>query len=165
MTDLIPILRALIRDELQNLKLGEIGVVTAIFPHAKGDTHNYECSLKLRDGDLELRKVPMCTPHIGMSSTPRIGDLVLVTYINGDTNNPVVIGRLYSDTSPPPDHEEKAWHVQSPYQDQTHMTLAADGAVKLAAGKTTLTMKKDGIIEINGEAALEIKVSGDATVS
>lgn len=160
MSELIPILRALIRDEMANLRLGEIGVVTAVFPHAEGDAHNYECSLKLRDGDLELRRVPMCTPHIGMSSAPRVGDLVLVTYIHGDTNNPVVIGRLYSDTSPPPVHEDKAWHVESPYQDKTSITLAADGAVQVTAGKTTLTMKKDGEVEIAGEAALKIKVKG-----
>lgn len=160
MSQLVPLLRALIRDEMASLRLGEVGVVSAIFPHAKGDNANYECSLKLRDSGLELTQVPMCTPHIGMASTPRVGDLVLVTYINGDSNNPVVIGRLHSDKAPPPDHAEGAWHVESPYQGQTSLTLAADGAVQVKAGKTTLTLKHDGAVEIVGEAVLDLKVKG-----
>lgn len=160
MSDLIPVLRALIRDELRQLQLGEIGVVTAIFPHSPGDTHNYECSLRLRDGTLELRQVPMCTPHIGQASAPRVGDLVLVTYLHGDPNQPVVLGRLYSDEAPPPPHAEGAWHVSSPYTGQTSLTLAADGTVRLKSGETTVTMFQGGDIEIESAKDLKVNVKG-----
>lgn len=182
MSELIPLLRALIRDELRALQLGEIGVVTQVYPHGDdSDAANYECSVRVKNSTLELRQVPICTPHIGMVSTPRVGDLVVVTYLQGDPNAPIIIGRLYSDESRPPVHAEKAWHVESPLQDTTSLTLAADGAVKVKAGDTTLTLLKSGDVEINSAAALkvqvkgeiqiqgsssaEIKVEGDATIS
>lgn len=180
MSQLIPLLRALIRDEMASLRLGEIGLVTAVSPHKEGDSANYECSLRLRDGEVELKNVPMCTPHIGMASAPRVGDLVLVTYVHGDSNNPVIIGRLYSDQAPPPEHAEGAWRVESPYQGETSLTLTADGAVEVKAGETTLVLRKGGdvalcsagalklqvkgAIQIEGEADAEIKISGSATV-
>lgn len=182
MSELVPLLRALIQDELRSLQLGDIGVVTQVFPHAdEGDAANYECSVKLRNRELELRKVPMCTPHIGMASVPRVGELVLVTYVHGDPNQPIIIGRLYSDEVRPPVHAEKAWHVESPLQAKTSLTLTAEGAVHIQAGDTTLLLNKSGDVELKsagalklkvagevhleGDAAAEIKVSGDATVS
>ena len=57
MTELMHILRALVRDELRSLRLGDVGVITSIFPHAEGDTHNYEVNVKLRDAERELRQL------------------------------------------------------------------------------------------------------------
>ena len=40
--------------------------------------------MKLREGELELRKVPIATPHVGMVSAPAVGDLVMLTYVGGE---------------------------------------------------------------------------------
>ena len=114
MTDVVTLMRALIREELRALRLGDLGVVTSVFPHADGDAHNYECNVRLREGELELRKVPIATPHIGLVSTPRVGDLVLLSYVGGDPNRPIVAGRLYSEQAPPP------VHAANNRQDDTH---------------------------------------------
>ncbi len=164
MSALLETIRALIRDELKTLRLGDIAIVTSVFPHEEGDDNNYEVSVKLRESDLELRQVPMCTPHIGMVSAPAVGELVLVTYVGGDANRPIVVGRLYSDEHPPPAHKEKAWVVESPLKGPARLTLTEEGDVVAVAGKTTLTLKKDGDVEITGEAALTITVKGDASV-
>jgi hypothetical protein len=37
--------------------------------------------VQLREGGLELRKVPIATPHVGMASAPQVGDLVLLNYV------------------------------------------------------------------------------------
>jgi hypothetical protein len=161
MSDLIHILRAVIRDELKTLRLGDIGVVTAAMPHADGDTHNYECNVKLRELDLELRNVPIATPHIGMASAPRENDLVFVSYVGGDPNRPVVVGRLYSDKASPPIHAEKEWRVESPLAGETSLAIDKDGSVVIKAGDNLITIKKSDTIEITAAADLKIEVKGN----
>lgn len=161
MSDIMHILRAVIRDELKALRLGDIAVVTSTMPHEDGDAHNYECSVKLRELDLELRNVPMATPHIGMASAPRVGDLVYVSYVGGDPNRPIVVGRLYSDKANPPVHAEGEWRVESPLAGETSLTLDKDGAVVIKAGDNRITIKKSDLIEIQAAADLKIEVKGN----
>jgi hypothetical protein len=164
MSDLMHILRAVIREELRALRLGDVAVVTATMPHADGDTHNYECNVKLRELDLELRNVPMATPHVGMVSAPREGDLVLLSYVGGDPNRPIVVGRLYSDKAGPPVHEADEWRVESPLQGKTSIAIDKDHSVVITAGKNTITVKQDDAIEISGEADLKLEVKGDVQI-
>ncbi|MFC1747177.1 phage baseplate assembly protein V [Pseudomonadota bacterium] len=160
--EIIDIIRAVVRDELKSLRLGDIAIVTSAFAHSGDeDGNNYECSVKLRDSELELRKVPMATAHIGMVSAPNVGDLVLVSYVGGDPNRPIIVGRLYSDESNPPLHEVDEWRVESPYQGETSLALDKEGSVVLSAGKNTITIKKDDLIEIKGEADLTLEVKGN----
>jgi hypothetical protein len=77
--------------------------VTSVFPHStESDKDNYECNVKLRDKEVELRKVPVLISHIGFANIPHVGDLVLLSFINGDINSPIIIGRLYNDEDRPP---------------------------------------------------------------
>lgn len=161
MSDLVHILRALVRDELKALRLGDIGVVTAAMPHEDGDTHNYECNVKLRELGLELRNVPMATPHIGMASAPRENDLVYVSYVGGDPNRPIVVGRLYSDKASPPVHAEAEWRVESPLAGETSLAIDKDGSVIVTAGDNVITIKKSDLIEIKAAADLKIEVKGN----
>lgn len=160
MNDPVSIIRTIVRDELKSLRLGDLAVVTSIFPHAEGDANNYECSVKLRESDLELKKVPMATSHIGMASTPRVGDLVLVSYVGANPNHPIIVGRLYNDKANPPEHEENEWRVQAPFEGDTEIAIDKEESICLTAGKTTITVKKDDVIQIAGEADLEIEVKG-----
>lgn len=161
MTDLVDIIRAIVRDELKTLRLGDLGVVTSVFPHADGDTHNHECSVQLRESELELRKVPITTPHVGMVSTPRVGDLVLISYVGGDPNRPIVVGRLYSDEANPPSHEENEFVLEAPYADETSIKIDKEQSVIVTTGKNVITVEKDGNITIAGEADMAIKVAGN----
>lgn len=45
---------------------------------------------------------PVAGPSHGMIFLPRIGDEVLVSFIQGDPNQPVIIGSLYNNTALPP---------------------------------------------------------------
>ena len=165
MTDLVDIIRAIVRDELQTLRLGDLGVVTSVFPHAEGDTHNHECNVQLRESELELRKVPIATPHVGLVSAPRVGDLVLVSYVAGDPNRPIVVGRLYSDEANPPEHEEHEFVLEAPYADETSIKIDAEQSVIVTTGKNVVTIEKDGNIVVAGEADLQLTVSGNVELS
>lgn len=164
MSDLMHVLRAVIREELKALRLGDIAVVTATMPHADGDAHNYECNVKLREQDLELRNVPITTPHVGMVSAPREGDLVLISYVGGDPNRPIVVGRLYSDKSGPPIHAADEWRVETPLKGKTSLAIDKDQSVVITAGKNIITIKQDDAIEISGEADLKLEVKGDVQI-
>ncbi|WP_309897337.1 phage baseplate assembly protein V [Archangium sp.] len=161
MSDLVTIIRAIVRDELASLRLGDIGVVTSSFPHAEGDENNHECNVQLRESGLELRRVPIATPHVGMASAPRAGELVLISYVGGDPNRPIVVGRLYSDEVNPPVHAADEWRVVSPPGGTTSIAIDADQSVVLSAGETVLTLKQDDVITIQGKADLTIEVDGN----
>ncbi|WPB72665.1 phage baseplate assembly protein V [Archangium violaceum] len=164
MSDLVTIIRAIIREELKSLRLGDVGVVTSAFPHAEGDAHNHECNVKLRECELELRNVPIATSHIGMVSAPNPGDLVLISYVNGDPQRPIVVGRLYSDERNPPVHAADEWRVESPLQGKTSLAIDKDQSVVVTAGKTILTLKQDDVVSIQGPSDLKIEVDGNVQV-
>lgn len=164
MSDLVDIIRAIVRDELQTLRLGDLGVVTSTFAHAEGDEHNHECNVKLRESDLELRKVPISTPHIGMVSMPRVGDLVLLSYVGGDPNRPIVIGRLYSDRANPPVHEDDEFVLEAPYAAKTSIKIDRQQSVIITTGTNIVTIEKDGVIEVSGAGDLDIKVVGNVNL-
>jgi phage baseplate assembly protein gpV len=164
MADLVNIIRAIVRDELRALRLGDVGVVTSAFPHEDGDAHNYECNVRLREGELELRKVPICTPHLGMASAPAVGDLVLVSYVGGDANRPIVVGRLYSADKHPPVHAEHEWRVESPLAGETSIAIDKDASVVITAGDTVVTVKKSDSVELRSPADLKIEVDGNVAV-
>jgi phage baseplate assembly protein gpV len=159
MNDPVAIIRAIIKEELRGLRLGDIAVVTSVFPHTdESDANNYECNVKLRESNLELRKVPIATPHIGCVSTPQVDDLVLLSYVGGDPNRAVVVGRLYSDKARPPVHDEKEWRVEAPFKGKTSLAIGKDGALELTAGKTRIVLHEDDKIEIFANAELTIEV-------
>ena len=161
MSDAAAAIRAIVRDELAALRLPDIAVVTSVFAHTGDDDgHNHECNVQLREGSLELRKVPIATPHVGMVSAPQVGDLVLLAYVGGDPNRAVVVGRLYSEKANPPKHEENEWRVESPLAGASSIAIDKDESVVVTAGKTIVTVKKDGDIEVAGEADLKIDVKG-----
>lgn len=169
MSDIVTIIRAIVRDELKALRLGDIGVVTSAFPHAGGDAHNHECNVRLREaggeGALELRRVPIATPHVGMVSAPQVGDLVLISYVQADPNRPIVVGRLYSDERNPPEHKAAGWRVESPLGGASSLAIEEDESVVVSAGDTTITLKRDDSVEIRAPKHLDVKVDGDVALT
>jgi phage baseplate assembly protein V len=163
-SELISILRAIVRDELRSLRLGDLAVVSAVSPHSdEGDAHNHECDVKLREGGLELKRVPLATPHVGMASAPRVGELVLLSYVGGDPNRPIVVGRLYSDEARPPKHKADEWRVEAT-PGGTSLAIDQEGSAILTAGKTLLTLKKDGTVELQGNEDLKLQVQGNVSL-
>src|SRR6476469_2565259 len=103
MNTIIEVIRRVAEAEVKKMHFMELGVVTSVFPHStQSDKDNYECNIRLKDKDVELRKVPVATQHVGLSNILHVNDLVLVSFINCDINSPVIVGRLYNDEDRPP---------------------------------------------------------------
>jgi phage baseplate assembly protein gpV len=165
MSELVEIIQKIVQHELSKIRIGELGVVTSIFPHAdEGDKDNYECNVKLKNSDLELRKVPIATNHIGTAAVPNVDDLVLVSFVGGDINQPIIIGRLYNDQDRPPVNNEKEYILEAPYKGAASFKIDKDESIILSAGETTVTLKKDGDLLVNSKAKANITVEGDAAM-
>jgi len=174
---MIEVIRKIIEDEISKLHIAELGEVTSIFPHSSGsDKENYECNVRLKYKDLELRRVPVATQHIGLANIPNIGELVLVTFLNGNINAPVVIGRLYTDEDRPPTNKEEEIIYIPPYSEASdlrriHMEFPGgiilsikDDEVSVETGKTTLKLNRDGDINIESNAKVNLKTAGDLNI-
>ena len=94
--------------EAEKLHLPAYGVVESVNIHeSDGDGVGYTCGVTLPSrGGIKISNVPITTSFMGMVNVPKIGDCVLITYINGDFELPVIIGSLYSKERTPPLFED-----------------------------------------------------------
>jgi uncharacterized protein involved in type VI secretion and phage assembly len=168
-----------------------LGVVQEQHPHAgEGDTDNYACTVALRNSGIVLKRVPVATPRIGTASIPAVGDLVLVQFVGGDVNAPVITGSLYNDEDRPPVSDDgkavihlplgaaddEAVHVELVSGDARSLQITLGKSLKLALqdddpvvsldvgdGKAKLTIASDGATSVEAKGALSVK--GDADIS
>jgi uncharacterized protein involved in type VI secretion and phage assembly len=180
-------IQRIVREELAQVRPSELAVVQEQHPHASdaGDD-NYACSVKLRDSELVLREVPVATGQIGVASIPAVGELVLVEFVGGDVNAPVIVGRLYNDEDRPPANDDGKAVLHLPAgagdSDAVHLELTSGGgrsillrlgsgleltlqdddpAVKIdvGGGSATLENAKDGALSVQSNGKLELKAT------
>ena len=152
---LIEIIRRVVREERARDRGSLLGVVTAVFPHsAADDANNYEVNVRLKHEDLELRRVPVAVGHVGIAAPPRPQDLVLVAFVNGDLNQPVITGRFYHADDRPPLHREEEIVFEQRVPDGTlnHLRFTDDGTIYL---QRDVTKPED-----NSEAKATIRIDG-----
>jgi len=174
---IVETIKGIAQKELEKFHLPELGVVTSIFPHSSAsDKDNYECNVRLKNADVELRKVPIATQCIGLVGIPRVGDLVLLAFINGDINAPIVIGRLYNDEDRPPLNNAEEVVYIPPYARNPNvrriylefpegMTFRiTDDEVDVNAGETKVIIQRNGDVIIESKANINVKAEGDTTL-
>jgi hypothetical protein len=160
---IVEIIRSVVLEELARNRGSLLGVVTTVYPHgAEDDENNYEANVRLKHEDLELSRVPIAIGHVGVAAPPRAGDLVLVQFLNGDSNQPLVTGRFYHADERPPLHKEDEILFEHRVADGTinHLRFADDGSIFL---QRDVTKPED-----NSEAKASVKVdgpSGDIEIS
>lgn len=177
--DIVAMLRQIIQAELVRQIPSHLGVVEAVESHSDpSDTVNYGCDVRLRGRDLVLPGVPIATGHLGTAATPAVGDLVLVHFVGGDPDQPVIGGRLYSDSIRPPvyDQGEIVTHLPPDAAASDRVEIAVKGGREGARCwslslpsevKLTVTDKKVEItagkmsVTVNGEdGEITMKTSG-----
>jgi uncharacterized protein involved in type VI secretion and phage assembly len=176
MSGMVEVIRKIVEAEIRKIHVAELGVVTSIFPHASdSDKDNYECNVKLKNTGLELQKVPVATQHIGLAHIPKVDEMVLVTFLNGDINAPIIIGRMYTAEDRPPANDGEEIIYIPPYSENAdlrrlHMELPSgiilsvtDDILNVEAGKTTLKINRDGDIEVESNEKVSITASGEMT--
>lgn len=173
MEGVVGVMRRVAEQETRRILTTELGVVTAVFPHQdEGDADNYQCSVQLKgkllpDGArMELRRVPVATPYLGFAAIPGVGDLVLVQFIGGDVNAPVITGRLYDDEVRPPPNLPDELLVRHRADGGGSIRIDAEGRIVLASanGENTLALDDQAITLSNEKFSLTIDFSGEKIV-
>jgi phage baseplate assembly protein gpV len=171
MDSIVGVMQKIAQAEVQKIYTTELGIVTAVFPHATtDDKDNYQCSVKLKNyqqpngKDFELRKVPVMTPHLGLVNIPNVGDLVLINFLSGNINAPVIIGRLYNDEDQPPINQEKEFVLQHNHQNGGSLKIDQAGVVTVNSknGKNIVTIKDEeiSIAVDNGSCKITVENGG-----
>jgi uncharacterized protein involved in type VI secretion and phage assembly len=194
MGTIVDTIQAIIRQEMARVRVADLGVVEAVRSHAgAGDNDNYGCDVRLKNSNLLLKRVPIATQHVGSVAAPTVGDLVLLTYDKGDVNQPVLIGRLYSDGARPPVNETGQILTRLPLDqggDDTLVSLlrnvggersaklelapkvkvlADDGSIHATAGKNEVAIEQPGgsggtVTVTAGRSTITLNQDGDITV-
>ena len=176
MSDLINVLRAIITDELSRRSYPQLGTVTSLFAHESGSSDgNHQVNVKLRDSGVELQRVPVAVGRLGLSLLPKLDELVLVVFVNGDFNAPVVVGSLYDASVQPPEAKaEELVYMPTDPDDasirRVHFEIANgslftwdDDKLTVQLGATEVVMQRDGDVSVKCAGKLEVKTDGDIT--
>lgn len=121
------------------------------------------------ESDWAMVAVPMAGKEMGMCFIPEAGDRVIVAFLDGDINHPVIIGSIWDQKNPPPaDTEDGKNNIRMIKSRSGHqITFCDDGQgkkekmeIKTKAGHTIL------LDDASGSEKLEIKdKSGKSLVS
>jgi len=163
-------IQRIVQDELQSVRTAELAVVQEQHP---SDPDNYACTVVLRDSGIVLRNVPVATSRIGAVAIPAVGELVLVQFVGGDVNAPVIVGRLYNDRDRPPENEDgrAVLHLPLGASDDSavHIELKSGDArelsVKLGSAVTFVLRDDDPVVEIDAGGQAKVTIERDGTVA
>jgi phage baseplate assembly protein gpV len=177
MSLLLPTLRAVARDELAAVRPISLASVTAVDTNADDSgKRNVEVNAQLHGSDLELQRVPVTTGRVGLSAAPRVGDTVVVAFVGGDLNGPVVIGSLYDDQQHPPKAAPDEIVYQVPDDASSsrrieivtasgHTVTITDDEVTIVMGDTTLALAADGAVTVASATDITLEAQGDISIT
>lgn len=169
-------IQRIVRQEMGQVRTAELAVVQEQHPHAgDSDKDNYACTVALRNSGIVLKQVPVATQRIGTVSIPAVGEMVLVQFIGGDINAPVITGRLYNDEERPPVNDDNQAIVHLPLaaedSDAVHMELHSGDTrqilIKLGDGITVTIQDDDPVLKVEvdgGKGSVQIDRDGAVTV-
>lgn len=189
---LLDTIRSIVQQEIKQLRLGELAVVQEQHPHeSDSDKDNYSCTVVLRDSSIVMKQVPVATNRLGQVSIPDVGDLVLVQFLQGDMNAPIIVGSLYNDEDRPPVNSEGQAILQLPKAgsagdgvnivassvDESSLVIniggtavvtlkADDPAVEISVGDGggLIKIDQDGTVHIESQSAINVKSDGDINI-
>jgi uncharacterized protein involved in type VI secretion and phage assembly len=176
MSLVMPVLRAVVRDELAEVQPLALGSVTSVVSNGDGSgAHNVELNVRLHGSALELQRVPVMAGRIGLSAAPRQGDTAVVAFVGGDVNGPVVLGFLYDDQRHPPkaDVDEVVYEVPDDGSSQRRVEVVMtngnkvsllDDNVTVTMGGTKIDVASDGAITIKAAGDLVLEADGDVSI-
>jgi len=177
MTSALGTVRALVREEQDRRRFPELGIVTQVFAKGSdGGKENHQVAIKLPASDVELLRAPVAVGRVGLSALPRVGDMVLVVFVNGDINAPIVVGSLYDYQQHPPQGAADEVVYQVPDEEASgtrrlHVELPSgatmtmdDDTLSVVYGSSKLEVHRDGSVDIESATTVSIKSSSDLSI-
>ncbi len=191
MLDLVTLIKSVVQSELAGHQPSAFGIVETVhLPDAAGLTQ-YACNVQLQGSDAIYENVPISSAYLGHLAPPIKGDVVVLQFIGGDPDAPIVSGLMFSETVPAPEIAEgerlillphtaepadqiemrqtagtngsRIWRVTLPDGPELQMT---DAAITATLGDYALTIDADaGVAEITtGGVTLTLEEGGNATL-
>ncbi|MDF7680753.1 phage baseplate assembly protein V [Enterobacteriaceae bacterium ESL0689] len=90
---------------------------------------------------------------------PRVGDEVVIDFINGDPDRPLVTGRVYNEASMPP------WQLPANATRMGFMTRSKDGHVDNASFLFFEDKAGEESVDLHAEKDMRVSVENDQAVS
>lgn len=171
MQTLYETIKAIVYDSLHQLRTADLAVVQDV--HVGNDQHS--CTVVLRDTQIVLEKVPVAVARLGMSALPPVGSLVMVQYIDGDPNAPIITGNLYDDTNVPQstvNADTVMLHLPFDSDDSSAIHMAAESGqnlkctLKVGNAAEITVVDDDPVVTISiNSGNAEIKIGKDGSCS
>lgn len=115
MSDLVSLIQRVVQAEIRKHSPSAFGIVQSVhMPDAAG-TVQYACDVTLQGTDAIYRKVPLCTGYLGHVAPPVIGDVVVLSFIGGDPDQPIIAGLVFSDAVQAPEVAEGEMLTRLPH--------------------------------------------------
>jgi len=153
------------RHEANAKAISAVGKVVELFP-GDGTPPDHAVSVKLRDSGLVLPRVAIAVGVMGFAAIPAIDDLVVILFLEGDVNAPIVVGRLYHPDQNPPKHQEGELVLKLPSgKAEPDLTLEISGKeptlrLKLPGDVLLEVVQEKVVIQVGGADGMVISVDG-----
>lgn len=153
---------------------------------APGAPPDHAVTVVLLNSGLVCPRVPIAVGALGFAAIPAPGDLVVLAFVDGDVNAPVMLGRLYHAELDPPDHADGQLVLRlppgaaEPVVDLTADPEArsvvlklprevtatfADEKITLVAGEMSMTVDAGGRVDVAaGGSTIVLKQDGDVSI-
>ena len=182
MEDFVSVIKQIVRAEIAARPQSGLGRVEAVHvPDAAGQSQ-YACDVALQGSDAVYEKVPLSTSYLGQLTPPVVGDVVVVQFVAGDPDNPVITGFVFSEAVQAPEVAEGENLLTLPHDgaeaDRIEMrqTAGTNGSrvwkVTLPEGpelaitdKAVSAMVDDFTVSIDADAGEAVVTSGGATIT
>lgn len=175
MSSVVPLVAQIARRELHAHRTLSLGVVTEVFTNGDGGgTNHLDAHVRLHGDAMVLQHVPVVVSRIGVNAVPRVGDLVLVGFLDGDVNGAVVLGVLHDADTPSPQAgpDEVVYEVPDDGGDRRleivlpngNTVTVRDDDVTITMGGTTLKVEADGAITLDAAGDLVLKAAGAVSI-
>jgi len=169
MSSLVTVMSEVARRELATHRSLALGVVTEAVSNDGGSgEHHLECQVRLHGSELVLQHVPVAVARPGLSALPRVGDLVVLGFLDGDINGPVLLGSLHAADIPSPDATpaEVVYEVPDPGGDVRRLEIRLPNGNLLTVKDDSVTLDFDGTrVVVESGGAITLKAKGDLTLS
>ena len=117
--------------------------------------------------------MPVATGRLGAVAIPAVGELVLVQFVGGDINAPVITGRLYNDEDRPPGTTTARrcctcrWGAETPTPCiwSSRAATARELLAQLGKGLTLALRDDDPVVQIDADGKAKATIDRDRKVA